>query len=218
AFSPGGAEELASRLMNAGLSGLMAMIGDNPPLLFGKTYMTAGLLDYKYTLSPPSFIQANWGLNQSIVKIVRDTLLPFKGMKVLDLYAGAGNFCIPLAGDAEVTAVEGNPYAIEDGRRNLEINNITNCTFIRSTAERFQPGDHYDIVLLDPPRPGLSHKVMIKVLEMLPQRIVYLSCNPATFSRDLRKLSANYDIESVRMIDFFPQTFHIETLAFLNLK
>lgn len=218
ALSPNDAEELASQLINAGLSGLMAMIGDNPPLHFGKTYMTTGLLNYKYTLSPPSFIQANWKLNQSVVEIVRDTVLPMNPGKILDLYAGAGNFSIPLAGKAEVTAVEGNPYAIEDGRRNLEINNITNCTFIRSTAERFQPEEHYDIVILDPPRPGLSHKVMIKVLDMLPEQIIYLSCNPATFSRDLKKLSAKYNIESVRMIDFFPQTFHIEALAFLKLK
>jgi 23S rRNA (uracil1939-C5)-methyltransferase len=218
ALSPAEAEGLASQLINAGLSGVMAMIGDTTPLSFGKTYLTTGLLHYKYTLSPPSFIQANWSLNQSVVKIVRDTLLPLEGMKVLDLYAGAGNFSIPLAGDAEVTAVEGNPYAIEDGMRNLEINNISNCAFIRSSAEHFKPGDHYDVVVLDPPRPGLSHKVMIKVLELLPERIVYLSCNPATFARDLRKLSAKYDIESVRMIDFFPQTFHIEALAFLRLR
>lgn len=218
ALSPDDAQEFASQLIKAGLSGLMAMIGGDAPLSFGKTYMTTDLLHYKYTLSPPSFIQANWKLNQSVVEIVRDTLLPLKGMKILDLYAGAGNFSIPLAGEAEVTAVEGNPYAIEDGRRNLEINNITNCTFIRSSAEHFKPGDHYDVVILDPPRPGLSHKVMIKVLDLLPERIIYLSCNPATFSRDLRKLSAQYDIESVRMIDFFPQTFHIETLAFLRLK
>lgn len=218
ALSPQNAEELASLLINAGLSGLMAMIGESTPLGFGKTYMTTGLLNYKYTLSPPGFIQANWKLNRSVVEIVRDTLLPLKGLKVLDLYAGAGNFSIPLAGEAEVTAVEGNPYAIEDGRRNLEINDITNCAFIRSTAEHFKTDDHYNIVLLDPPRPGLSHKVMIKVLGLQAERIIYLSCNPATFSRDLRKLSDKYDIESIRMIDFFPQTFHIESLAVLRLK
>ena len=218
ALTPRDAEGLASQLINAGLSGMIAMIGDSVPMSFGKTYMTASLLQYKYTLSPPSFIQANWRLNQTVVKIVRDTLLPLGGMKVLDLYAGAGNFSIPLAGEAEVTAVEGNPYAIEDGRRNLELNNTANCTFIRSTAEHFRPTGHFDVVVLDPPRPGLSHKVMLKVLDMLPERIVYLSCNPATFARDLRKLSAKYNIDSVRMIDFFPQTFHIEVLAFLRLR
>ena len=218
ALSPLDAGELASQLIDAGLSGLMLLVGDNVPLIFGKTYITTSLLNYQYTLSPPSFIQANWKLNQSVVKIIRDTLHPLKGKKVLDLYAGAGNFSIPLAGEAEVTAVEGNPYAIEDGRRNLEINSIKNCTFVRSSAEKFQTTDRYDIIILDPPRPGLSHKVMVKVLEMLPERIVYISCNPTTFARDLRKLSAKYDIESIRMIDFFPQTFHIEALAFLRLR
>jgi 23S rRNA (uracil1939-C5)-methyltransferase len=218
ALSPRDAGELASQLIDAGLSGLTILVGDSAPLIFGKTYITTGLLNYQYTLSPPSFIQANWKLNQSVVKIIRDTLHPLKGKKVLDLYAGAGNFSIPLAGEAEVTAVEGNPHAIEDGRRNLEINNIMNCTFIRSSAEHFRTSEHFDIVILDPPRPGLSHKVMIKVLEMLPERIVYMSCNPTTFARDLKKLSIQYDIGSVRMIDFFPQTFHIEALAFLRLR
>jgi 23S rRNA (uracil1939-C5)-methyltransferase len=125
---------------------------------------------------------------------------------------------MPLAGDAEVIAVEENPYAVEDGIRNLGINRISNCEFIRSSAEDFQTSDKIDILILDPPRPGLTQKAIKNVLAMMPEQIVYISCDPATFSRDVNKLSAIYDIESVRMVDLFPQTFHIESLAFLKLR
>jgi len=102
--------------------------------------------------------------------------------------------------------------------RNLEINRISNCRFIRSSAEGFQTSGKIDILILDPPRPGLTQKAIRNVLAMMPEQIVYISCDPATFSRDIQKLSAIYDIESVRMVDLFPQTFHIESLAFLKLR
>jgi 23S rRNA (uracil1939-C5)-methyltransferase len=82
----------------------------------------------------------------------------------------------------------------------------------------FQTKDHFDVIILDPPRPGLMRKAMNNVLTLMPERIVYLSCNPATFARDLKNLSCKYAIDSIRMIDFFPQSFHIEALAFLSLK
>ncbi len=218
ALSPPDTGKLASRLIDSGLSGLMALIGENPPLCFGNTFVSTSLLNYKYTLSPPSFIQANWKLNLSVVEIILNTFHPLKGKKLLDLYAGAGNFSIPLAGEAEVTAVEGNPYAVEDGRRNLAINNITSCGFVHSSAEDFHTKEHFDIAILDPPRPGLTKAAMRNILSIMPGKIIYLSCNPATFARDLKTLQAKYEIGSIRMIDFFPQTFHIEALALLSLR
>ncbi len=147
---------------------------------------------------------------------MKETLQPLKDKKILDLYAGAGNFSLPLAKDARVIAVEESRAAIKDGTRNLKINKIRNCKFIRSTSENFQAKDHIDIVIIDPPRPGLAKRAMSNVLSLLPERIVYISCNPATFARDLKILLAKYEVESLRMADFFPQTYHIETLAFLR--
>jgi 23S rRNA (uracil1939-C5)-methyltransferase len=209
------AERLALDLMSEGLSGLTILRGD---LQFGKSFITLDHLGLKYTISPQSFIQNNWVLNQAVISFVRKKLKPRNGMKILDLYAGAGNFSLPLASDTDVVAVEGNKYAIQDGQRNLEINNLSNYRFIRSTAEKFRTDERFDAIILDPPRPGLTNRAMKNVLSMLPERIVYLSCNPTTFARDMKKLLGNYDMESIRLIDFFPQTFHIEALAFLHLR
>jgi 23S rRNA (uracil1939-C5)-methyltransferase len=167
-------------------------------------------------VSPEGFFQSNWKLNLSLVDIIKSSLQPLKDKKILDLYAGAGNFSLPLAKDARVIAVEENRAAIKDGTRNLKINKIRNCKFIRSSSENFQVKDHIDIVIIDPPRMGLTKKAMGNVLSVLPESIVYISCNPATFARDLKILLSKYEVESLRMIDFFPQTYHIETLAFLK--
>jgi 23S rRNA (uracil1939-C5)-methyltransferase len=208
---------LAPLFISAGFSGLFIDTGDNVIFKYGKPYITLNLEDLQYTVSPEGFLQSNWRVNQIVVKLIKKSLQPLKGRKILDLFAGGGNLSLSLAEDAEVTAVEGNPYSIEDGMRNLEINRIKNYKYINSSAEDFKADDRFDVIILDPPRPGLTKRAINNVLSMRPERIVYISCNPATFSRDLKKLTARYDLESVRMIDLFPQTFHIEALAFLRL-
>lgn len=213
-----GFDRIASAFLDSGFSGLIIETGDKEILRYGKPYITLNFEGLQYTVSAMSFFQSNYQLNQSLVRLIKETLQPYKGKRVLDLYAGAGNFSLPLAGDAEVIAVEENPYAVEDGMRNLEINRINNCEFIRSSAESFQTSDKIDILILDPPRPGLTQKAIKNVLTMMPEQIIFISCDPATFSRDIRKLSEIYDVESVRMVDLFPQTFHIESLAFLKLR
>jgi len=211
-------DRLASDFLGSGFSGLIIETAGKELLRYGKPYITLNLEEMKYTVSAISFFQSHWTLNQSMIGLIKDTLGQINGKRVLDLYSGAGNFSLPLAGDAEVTAVEDSPYAIEDGRRNLKINGIRNYRFINSPAERYRTRERFDILILDPPRPGLTNKMVKNVLSLPPEQIVYISCDPATFSRDLKKLSVKYDIESVRMVDLFPQTFHIETLAFLRLR
>jgi 23S rRNA (uracil1939-C5)-methyltransferase len=215
---PSDAGKLTSALLDAGISGVTVIRGNTVPMKFGPSFTSLHLNNIKYTLSPSSFVQSNWKLNCIVAAFMKKHLQPLQGKKILDLYAGAGNFALPLAQEAEVTAVEGNPFAIEDGRRNIEINGIKNFRFIHSPAEDIHTDEHFDTVILDPPRPGLTKKAMRKVMKILPETIVYVSCNPATFARDLRTLIDKYEIESVRMIDFFPQTSHIEALAFLRLK
>lgn len=208
----------SSAFLRLGFSGVCIETSDKKISQYGKTYVTLNLLDLKYCVSPMTFFQSHWRLNQRVAEFVKNSLEPLKGKKVLDLYSGAGNFLIPLGREAEVTAVEENPYAIEDGRKNLEINKIRNCRFINSSAENYLSGEKFDAVILDPPRAGLTHRVVAKILSLMPEKIVYISCNPSTLARDLKKLLLKYNIESVRMIDFFPQTFHIEALAVLRLR
>ncbi|MDA8432631.1 MAG: hypothetical protein M0Z60_06680, partial [Nitrospiraceae bacterium] len=95
---------------------------------------------------------------------------------------------------------------------------IRNCKIVRSSTEKYRINRKFDVIILDPPRPGLTSEVMKKILENPSGEIVYISCNPATLARDLKKLKSTYDIRSVRQIDFFPNTFHIESIAFLKMR
>ncbi len=181
-------------------------------------HTTFDLNGLQYMVSPWTFFQAHWELNTRVVEHVVN-LIPSEGRTVLDLYAGAGNFSLPVAARAaEVTAVEEHPAAVEDGIRNIKANAIKNCKFVKSSAEKFRMQKKYDVIILDPPRPGLTSEVMKKVLQTPPDSIMYISCNPATLSRDLKKLKDKYELKSVSQIDFFPNTYHIEAVALLQLR
>ncbi len=172
-----------------------------------------------YSVSPWSFFQSNWGMNREITAMMLEALGPVAGLRVLDLYAGAGNFSMPLAAaGATVVAVEENPYSIRDGARNITANNLANYEFVEGSAERAKLRGKFDLLILDPPRAGLTNAVAVRVADIAAPRIVYISCNPSTFSRDLKKLSEGYDIDSIRIADFFPQTYHLESIAFLTRK
>ncbi|MBI5212854.1 MAG: class I SAM-dependent RNA methyltransferase [Nitrospirae bacterium] len=211
--------EFAAALIESGFSGVFIDFGDNRPLKRGKEFITLNLDSQKYTLSPISFFQGNWRLNNDAVRLLKDLLQPLSGKRVLDMYAGAGNFSLPVSLYAgNVIAVEENSHAVEDGKRNVRVNGIKNCRFIRSSIEALNVKDRIDILIADPPRAGLTNRAIEKIISMTPERIVYVSCNPATLARDLKKILVRYEIESLRMMDFFPQTYHIEALAFLRLK
>jgi 23S rRNA (uracil1939-C5)-methyltransferase len=212
------AARLASALLNAGFSGICIESEHGKPLWFSE-HTTAFELDgLKYTVSPQSFIQSHWMLNQKVVNFLTTALRPLHIKKLVDLYCGAGNFSLPLSQIAgEVIAIEESPSAIEDGKRNAKLNDINNCYFIKADADHIRV-DSADLLLVDPPRPGLTNVAMDKILKLSPERIVYISCNPSTFARDLKKLFVKYNLESVRLIDFFPQTYHIESMSFLRLR
>jgi 23S rRNA (uracil1939-C5)-methyltransferase len=207
--------ELLDDFVDAGLSG----ISYNDSIPYGGAYTSFDLNGLRYTVSPGTFFQAHWTLNRKVAGFIAERLMPLEGKSVLDLYAGAGNFSLPLAAlRARVTAVEENSRAAEDGRRNAELSGFGNYRIIKSSAEKYKLNRKYDVLLLDPPRPGLTSEVVRKILETSAERIVYVSCNPATLARDLKKLKEKYEIESVRLIDFFPNTYHIEAVAFLAVK
>lgn len=220
-------EDTIEEMLKTGLSGVALDNGDS----FGKDDIMFDLNGLKYSLTPWSFFQSHWQLNKKVVALITDKLSPLEDKKVLDLYSGAGNFSLPLARLAkEVTAVEENRYSIEDGQRNARLNGIKNCSFIQASLEE-NPKAHknqkgtkklwegrYDVVVIDPPRPGLTSGCLNRILEGRSKKLVYISCNPATLARDLKKMKDSYEIECIHMADFFPNTYHIEAIAFLNLK
>ena len=212
----GGADpERSEAFRDIGLSSIAV----NDTLIEGSGTIMFDLNGLQYRVSPWTFFQAHWTLNLKVAEFIADLVAPLEKKKVLDLYAGAGNFSLPIARYAEeVLLVEENPFAVEDGARNLKLNGLKNCRFVRSSAEKYRIQTKFDIIILDPPRPGLTSEVVKKVLETPSDTIVYISCNPSTLARDLKKLKTTYDLQSVQMIDFFPNTFHIEAAALLKRK
>lgn len=209
---------LSRSVMGAGFTGVTVLkIGE--ALTYGREYIKLDLSGLAYTVSAAGFFQANWEMNLAVVRLVLDTLGPLDGLRVVDLYSGSGNFALPLAaGGAEVAAIEGNPAAVADGERNMSLNGIKSCRFIRTDADAIRVRGRVDVMVVDPPRVGIAEAAMARILSLAPARLVYMSCDPATFSRDIKRLSAKYKLDSVRLADFFPQTYHMESLAFLSLR
>ncbi len=174
--------------------------------------------------SDRSFVQANWMMNAVLGDTVTAWALEAKKeapLRVLELYAGIGNFGLLLAREgALVTFVEGNATALADARYNARINHLGRCRFRSSSAEAFlaggEPGE-YDLVLMDPPRTGLTKEALAGLVHLKPGRILYLSCDPPTLARDLRAMQeAGYRMARLQGYDMFPQTMHIETLVELT--
>jgi 23S rRNA (uracil1939-C5)-methyltransferase len=191
----------------------------------GESTLTEQVAGLRLRCSDRSFVQANWRLNETLVETV--TVWALTGqesapLRVLELYAGIGNFGLPIArGGALVTLVEANPAALADARYSARVNHVGRCRFRQGPAEAIldaSTSDEYDLVLMDPPRTGLSKEALAGLLRLRPHRLMYLSCDPPTLARDLRAMrEAGYDVTRLQGFDMFPQTMHIETLVELAL-
>jgi 23S rRNA (uracil1939-C5)-methyltransferase len=181
-----------------------------------EAHLGAGSLLYRtasaqYQVSAGSFFQTNRFLVDRLTELVTAGRT---GALALDLYAGVGLFSLLLSQNfREVTAVETAPFAHHD----LQRNSPSNVAAIRSTADRFlaslPEGARYDLIVVDPPRTGLGEKAARALAHLAAPRITYVSCDPATLSRDLRVLlESGYRVEEIHLLDLFPQTFHVESV------
>jgi 23S rRNA (uracil1939-C5)-methyltransferase len=171
-------------------------------------------------VSPESFSQVNLEQNQALLRTVLELGDVQENETVLDLYAGTGNLTLPLALVAsEVFGVEENRKAVEDARFNVEKNEVLRCRIIQGRVKeglRNWDGKKPDLIVLDPPRAG-GKEVVDQIAGLKPKRIVYVSCDPATLSRDLLLLSEKgYSPREMGLIDMFPQTYHMEVVALLK--
>ena len=192
--------------------------------LYGEGYITDYIGDVKFRISPLSFFQVNPVQTRKLY----GKALEFAGLTgneiVWDLYCGVGTISLFLAKSAhKVYGVEIVPEAIEDARKNASLNNITNAEFFVGKAEEVVPkmykecGIGADVVVVDPPRKGCDEKLLETMIEMNPERIVYVSCDSATLARDLKYLRENgYEVKKVQPVDMFPHTGHVETVVLLS--
>jgi 23S rRNA (uracil1939-C5)-methyltransferase len=172
----------------------------------------------RYSYNAEAFFQINPGL---LAPLIEFALQDVAGEVAVDLYCGVGLFTLPLARRFKrVIGVEGNPNATRFARRNLEHAQLENARLITASVAEWFRGktSAVDFVLLDPPRAGAESSVIKGILDLAAPRLTYVSCDPATLARDLKKLmAAGYAIESLRAFDLFPQTHHVETVVRLHL-
>jgi 23S rRNA (uracil1939-C5)-methyltransferase len=191
--------------------------------LTGAPQLREELAGLEYRISPEAFFQTNTEMADELYRVAAD-FAALKGYeRVFDLYCGMGTIGLTLAPRAgEVWGVEVVEQAVADAIRNAQRNQIGNARFFAgdirlAMRDLVEEAGKPDVVVLDPPRAGLSQKVVRRVIEAAPRRIVYVSCNPTTLAPNAAQLvEAGYTLERVRPVDMFPQTHHIECVAVLQ--
>ncbi|WP_339148899.1 MULTISPECIES: 23S rRNA (uracil(1939)-C(5))-methyltransferase RlmD [unclassified Sutcliffiella] len=217
--------EVKSVVQNVNTKKTNVIFGDETRVLWGNEYIYDFIGDIKFAISARSFYQ----VNPEQTKVLYDKALEYADLTgeetVIDAYCGIGTISLFLAQKAKkVYGVEIVPEAIEDAKRNAELNEITNAEFGVGEAEVVIPkwykdGITADVLVVDPPRKGCDEALLKTILEMKPKKVVYVSCNPATLARDLRVLEdGGYKTVEVQPVDMFPHTVHCEAVARIELN
>ena len=207
------------------------IMGDTIRLLWGQEFITDYIGEIKYQISPLSFYQVNPVQTEKLYGLALDYAGLTGNETVWDLYCGIGTISLFLAKKAkQVYGVEIIPQAIDDARNNAKINDITNAEFYVGKAEEVLPeyykeyekthnGEkaHADVIVVDPPRKGCEESLLQTIVDMQPEKVVYVSCDSATLARDVKFLRANgYELKDVTPVDQFPHTVHVETVVLLS--
>jgi 23S rRNA (uracil1939-C5)-methyltransferase len=197
--------------------------GGSTQLLSGTPQLRERLGDLDFLVSPEAFFQTNTEMAEVLYRAATEMAQLRGHERVYDLYSGIGTISLSLAARArEVIGVEIVEPAVADAIENARVNEVTNAQFfagdirlaMRDLIERV---GRPDVAIIDPPRAGLSQKVVRRIVEAAPKRIVYVSCNPTTLAPNAAQLvEAGYELQRVRPVDLFPQTPHIECVALLE--
>lgn len=193
----------------------------------GESFLEEQFAGLKFHLKPETFFQVNTEVAEALVNVILAEL-NLQGNEVLvDAFCGIGTLTLPLAQQLQqssepVIGIEVQPSAIEQAKVNADLNQIKNIQFLIGSVKNILPNllTKPDIILLDPPRKGCDPIVIETLLKIQPEKIVYVSCKPATLARDLKLLCQTgiYQLQRVQLVDLFPQTSHIESVAFLVKK
>ena len=214
---------LVSVVVNLNRKDTNVVLGGKGFVLWGRDYITDELCGLRFRLSPRSFYQVNRRQAEILYGVAAELASPGPEDTVLDLYCGTGTIGLTMAGKAgQVIGVESVAEAVEDAERNAEDNGVGNARFLCAdageAAERLRTeGIRPSIVILDPPRKGCAPAVIETIAAMSPGRVVYVSCDPATLARDLKRFEERgYRTEKVQPVDMFPRTPHVETVCLLS--
>lgn len=200
------------------------IMGDKSITLYGKDKIENNLSEVTFKISDQSFYQINSAQTEKLYQLAIDYAQLSGDEIVLDTYCGIGTISLSMASQVKhVYGVEVVPEAIEDAKQNATLNQLENTTFVCGKAEDTilkwqQEGIQPDVVMVDPPRKGCDETFIETLLRLKPQKIVYISCNPATQQRDATMLQEKYDLIEITPVDMFPQTTHVETVALFELK
>lgn len=204
---------------NDSLSGLL------PQVYHGKGYVIEKLGEFRFKIGPKSFFQTNSRQAERLYNITREFAELSGTETVYDLYCGTGSIGIFVSGGAKkIIGVELVDEAIADARENAALNNTQHAVFVAGDVTDICNDDFFrqhgrpDVIITDPPRAGMTEKLISKILEMGAGKIVYVSCNPATQARDLNQLDEKYRVARIQPVDMFPHTHHIENVVQLVLK
>jgi len=199
------------------------ILGDKTVPLAGRDYMIDRLGGLKFRISAQSFYQVNPLQTEVLYQKALDYAALTGSETVIDAYCGIGTISLFLARKAQkVIGIEVVEAAISDARRNATLNDINSAEFIVGEAEKVMPrlykdGLRPDVIVVDPPRAGCAEPLLESIVNMQPQRVVYVSCNPTTLARDLAYLSQRgFKVQEVQPVDMFPHTGHVETVVLMS--
>ena len=208
---------------NVSCDRLNLLLGKGETVLYGNGFITDSLCGYDFRISARSFFQINPTQTEKLYKTAVDFAALTGSERVIDAYCGVGTIGIIASKHAkEVLSVEQNEDAVENAIENVRLNNIANVNVICGDAGKFMEelaasGESADVVVTDPPRAGCSKQFLHSLLTLAPKKIVYVSCNPETLSRDLYFLTKNgYKAEKIQPVDMFPYTKHVEVVVQLQ--
>jgi 23S rRNA (uracil1939-C5)-methyltransferase len=196
---------------------------EGPTGVLGEEHLEEELAGLRLRISPTAFFQTNTVMAERLYGVAKEFAGLTGSERVYDLYCGIGAIGLTMAADAgEVWGIESVPEAVADAERNGKRNGIANARFVAADARLgirplVEEAGAPDVVVVDPPRAGLSKKVVRRVIECEAPRIVYVSCNPTTLAPNAAQLAeAGYELRRVRPVDMFPQTPHVECVALLE--
>ena len=214
---------IKSILLNINEEKTNVILGSECEYLFGDGYITDILCGKKIRISPLSFYQVNTAQTEILYRKAAGYASLTGSETLLDLYCGAGTIGLSMSDKVKkLIGVEVIPEAIEDAKRNAELNCVTNAEFICDDAKGaaktlFERGIKPDVIVLDPPRKGCSREVIETVVKMGPERIVYVSCDPSTLARDCAIfMELGYKVNKATPVDLFPRTVHVESVVLLT--